>query len=95
MTQKMVDDYQKKAEGLFSYDEKLLESIPPEHRIIFLGVRPDDDDARIKSLKTLMTGIQDSEARALLGGDVVDLKSLTSQGITTSTQLRQRIKAAH
>jgi hypothetical protein len=95
MTQKMVDDYQKRAEGLFSYDEKLLESIPPEHRIVFLGVRPDDDDARIKSLKTLMTGIQDNEARALLGSDIVELASFTSQGITTSKQLRQRIKDAH
>ncbi|PVG04681.1 hypothetical protein CPB86DRAFT_692265 [Serendipita vermifera] len=90
MTQKLIDDYAKKANGLLSYDNRLLDSIPPEDRIIILYSRTplSNEDSGIQSLKTLMTGIQSTEARALLGGDVVSLNTFLSQGIRTPGQLR-------
>ncbi|KAG8812825.1 hypothetical protein FRC17_001807 [Serendipita sp. 399] len=96
MTRSQMKPYEKKA-PLLSFDSEVLDSIPGSERIMISGIPedPNDTDAARTAVQALMSGIKESEARNVIGGDRVDMRVLRNEGITTSAQLRGWNAAKH
>ncbi|KAG9057093.1 hypothetical protein FS842_008576 [Serendipita sp. 407] len=89
MTASQIKPYEKKA-PLLSWEPEVLDNIPGNDRILISGIPedPNNNDVGRNAVQTLMSGIKESEARSILGGDRVDMRVLKDTGITTSAQLR-------
>ncbi|KIM21255.1 hypothetical protein M408DRAFT_109672 [Serendipita vermifera MAFF 305830] len=84
--------YEQQSGTILSFDKEVLDSIKPADRIVFTDVKVGAraTDSPLEALKVLMRGIQENEARYILGGDSVSVDGLAAQGITTAEQLRTR-----